>query len=103
LAGGELVDGRNLAHHAARLAGAAPFRKVDFADPRIRQGLTDFIPDLDLDDAETVDMLRQVVVPTQYVQDVLNIGRGARLAAPRLELPTLIIQGKRDPVITPRA
>lgn len=83
------------------LRGIRPLRKADFADPRLRESLTDFMPELDLDDAAVQAMLRQFRVPTRLFDNLLGIGKAARQAAAGADLPTLVVQGLADDLTPP--
>lgn len=82
----------------------APFEKADFRDPAVRAQFDAIAPDLDLDDPETQQFLReQVRLPLSTLDDVLRLGRQAHKLAPRVVAPTLIVQGEADATVTPAA
>ncbi|MCA9973235.1 MAG: alpha/beta fold hydrolase [Anaerolineales bacterium] len=85
------------------LRGIRPFKKADFADPRLRAGLGGFLPELDLDDTAVQAMLRDFRIPARVFDNLLGIGRAAWQAAPRAALPTLVLQGTADEVVRPAA
>ncbi len=81
------------------LRGIRPLRKADFSDLRLREGMGNFIPELNLDDPTVQDMLREFRVPAQVFDNLLGIGKAARRAAAQAELPTLVVQGTADPLV----
>lgn len=82
-----------------------PFRlfRLDFSNPDVRQGLANFIPDLDLDDPNVQQALREVTIPTASLDELSRLGQAARRAAPAIRVPTLVIQGSQDRVVRPQA
>ncbi|MCS6844695.1 MAG: alpha/beta fold hydrolase [Caldilineales bacterium] len=80
-----------------------PFRlfKVDFNNPEVRKGIDNFLPGLDLDDPAVQQAVREFTVPVTIVEEVRRIGQLAGQTAPRLRLPTLVVQGAADPVVRP--
>ncbi len=81
------------------LRGVRPLRKADFSDPRLRKGLGNFMPELDLDDTAVQELLREFRVPAQVFENLLGIGKAARRAAAQAKLPTLVVQGIADPLV----
>jgi carboxylesterase len=80
-----------------------PFRllKMDFNDPRIRKGMADFMPGVDLDDPEVQRAVRDFTFPVGSLVEVRNAGRGAWKAAAQVGCPTLVLQGKQDALVRP--
>ncbi|MGC9348148.1 MAG: alpha/beta hydrolase [Anaerolineae bacterium] len=79
-----------------------PFKNVDFSDRDVRSGIHEVMPDLDLDDPEVRERIREMSVPTRIVSQVGRLGREAFRAAPTVTAPTLIIQGVQDEVVPPQ-
>ena len=81
-----------------------PFRlfRLDFSSPDVRQGLANFIPDLDLDDPDVQQAIREVTLPTASLDELRRLGQAARQAAPAIRVPTLVIQGTQDRVVRPQ-
>jgi esterase/lipase len=73
-----------------------PFRRVSFADPRIRDGFGKMLPELDLDSQEAQQALRKLRVPNRIMDQVEKLGKRAGKVAPTLAIPLLIIQGIED-------
>lgn len=80
-----------------------PFGRANLNDPRIRQFLGGLLPELDLDDPATQDTLRQLRVPSSFVDQIFALGRNAGKAAANVIAPTLIIQGTKDEAVRPEA
>lgn len=82
-----------------------PFRlfRLDFSNPDVRQGLANFIPDLDLDDPYVQQAIREITLPTVSLDELRLLGLAARRAAPAIRVPTLVIQGTQDRVVRPQA
>ncbi len=80
-----------------------PFRllKMDFNDPRVRKGMADFMPGVDLDDPEVQRAVRDFTFPVGSLVEVRNAGRGAWTAAERVGCPALVLQGRRDMLVRP--
>jgi carboxylesterase len=80
-----------------------PFRllKMDFNDPRVRKGMADFMPGVDLDDPEVQRAVRDFTFPVGSLVEVRNAGRGAWTAAERVGCPALVLQGTRDMLVRP--
>jgi len=80
-----------------------PFRllKMDFNDPRVRKGMADFMPGVDLDDPEVQRAVRDFTFPVGSLVEVRNAGRGAWTAAARISCPALVMQGNRDMLVRP--
>lgn len=78
-----------------------PFRLVnmDFSDPRIRQGISNFIPNLNLNDPVVQQSIREFAFPTSILSEVRAIGTQAAAAAGDLHLPVLVIQGRQDEIV----
>lgn len=80
-----------------------PFRlmRPDFSNPEVRKGINNFLPGLDLNDPEVQASVRRFTVPVGILDEVRKVGEAAGRAAPQIETPTLIVQGRSDPVVRP--
>ncbi len=78
-----------------------PLGRANFNDPRLRAFLGQFLQDADLDDPEVQQLIRRTPVPVDLVEQIYQLGRHAYQFAAQLDLPTLILQGRRDPVVKP--
>lgn len=83
------------------LRGVRPLRRADFTEPGLRESLTEFMPELDLDDAAVQKMLRDFRVPTRLFDNLLGVGKAARRAAAEARLPALVVQGLEDELVSP--
>jgi carboxylesterase len=82
----------------------APLARADFQDPQLRQFLAEMMPSVDLTDPVVLRALRsQLTIRTSIVEDLLRVGREAFAWAGQLKIPTLILQGAQDEVVTPDA
>lgn len=80
-----------------------PFRSLGEAreDPRLRQALNGILPGLNLDDPAVRAELRAYTVPWALLDELRQLGRAAQRAVARLTAPLLVIQGLKDPVVSP--
>ena len=76
-----------------------PFRRVDFSNPNIRQGMHSLFAGLNLDDPATQHLLRELTIPISLFDQLARVGQAAYQAASQLTGPTLIIQGVDDEVV----
>jgi carboxylesterase len=76
--------------------------RLDFSNPDVRQGLANFIPDLDLDDPDVQLAIREISLPSASLDELRLLGLAARRAAPAIGVPTLVIQGTQDRVVWPQ-
>jgi carboxylesterase len=79
-----------------------PLSRANFNDLRLRRFLGEFLQDADLDDPDVQQLIRHTKVPVDLFEQVHALGQQAYQLAPQLDRPTLILQGRRDPVVTPR-
>jgi len=78
-----------------------PFRWLDLSNPQARRFAANLLPQLDLDDPQVQEQLRQVEVPLTLFDQVRRAGRLALQSAPLLHVPTLVVVGKSDEVAGP--
>jgi carboxylesterase len=81
-----------------------PFRliKPDFQNLNFRAGIENLVPGADLDDPGVQDAIRNFVIPTSIFTELRETGKLAAKLASKINLPTLIIQGNKDRVVTPK-
>jgi pimeloyl-ACP methyl ester carboxylesterase len=79
-----------------------PYGSVDLDDPDVRESIVRKFGPVDLDDAEVRRRLRRdVTLPMCALDELRRVGRNALRSAPRLRhVPTLVVQGERDPTAT---
>jgi carboxylesterase len=84
-----------------------PFRlvRLDFNNADFRRGMSRFMPELDLDDpqkqAELRQGMQQFKLPTGIFDEIRKTGLHAARVAPHLMFPTLVVQGRQDPLVQP--
>lgn len=76
-----------------------PLRRANFADPRLRGVMAQMLSGLDVDDPAVQAALRQMPVPVRLLDEILQLGRGAKRAARRVAVPTLVVQGTEDEAV----
>jgi carboxylesterase len=78
-----------------------PFSRANFNDPRLRRFLGEFLQDADLDDPEVQRMIRRTKVPVDLFEQIHALGQQAYHRTAQIDVPTLVLQGRRDPVVKP--
>lgn len=78
-----------------------PLRKVDFSNPQVRQSVLNFFPEVDLDDLDSQQAMRELTIPTHIFETLHQVGRQAFRSAPNITCPTLVLQGANDNVVPP--
>jgi len=78
-----------------------PFKRANLSDARISQFFGGLIPELDLDDPQVQEVVRQLPVPAHFVDQVLGVGRAAERVTNKIQTPTLVIQGTQDEAVKP--
>ncbi len=81
-----------------------PFKlfKPDFADPAFRDGVSKFVPAFDFDNPQHQAAVREFAVPVRVLAQVREAGLKAYANAPKIDVPTMVIQGRRDPLVLPQ-
>lgn len=78
-----------------------PLRRANFNDVRLRRFLGEFLQDADLNDPAVQDLLRHTKVPVDLFEQIGLLGQHAYQLAAQIDVPTLVLQGRRDPVVKP--
>jgi esterase/lipase len=78
-----------------------PLKRADFAASEVRRGLQRMFKDIDLDNPQIQQALRQLTVSSKPIEQVRQLGQRAFNQVAKIDVPTLIIQGSRDKVVTP--
>lgn len=78
-----------------------PFSQVDFSDPQTRYKMSNLFSNIDLEEPHVQQTLRQLTVPARLFEQLYQVGSAAYRLAPATTASTLIIQGRRDEVVTP--
>lgn len=74
---------------------------LDFNDEETRKGIARFLPEADLDDPSVQRQLREFRLPITMLDQIRLAGARSYMAAPAVDTPTLIIQGKQDELVRP--
>jgi esterase/lipase len=78
----------------------APFRRADFANPRLRAFFADIAPDLDLDDPAVQQGVREhLTIATPVLDEMRRLGRQSLRDLTRVHVPTLILQSRDDQTV----
>jgi len=82
-----------------------PFKliKPDFDDPEFQKGTRNFMPNADFSDPEFRKQTLNLEVDTRVFANIRAAGMDGYHAAPDIHVPTLIIQGSEDELVTPTA
>lgn len=80
-----------------------PFKlmKTEMDDPRLRTEMQKFLPELDLEDLQTQQTIREFVVPLSMFDELRKVGVAGLRAARKVRCPTLVIQGNLDTTVHP--
>jgi carboxylesterase len=80
-----------------------PFKimKTEMDDPRLRVEMQKFLPELDLEDPQTQQTLREFVVPVGMFDELRKVGVAGYRSAPHVRCPTLVVQGADDTTVRP--
>jgi len=78
-----------------------PLKRADFAASEVRRGLQRMFKDIDLDNPQIQNALRQVTVSSKPIEQIRQLGQRAFNQVAKIDVPTLIIQGSRDKVVPP--
>ncbi len=79
-----------------------PFKKADFNDSLLQEQFERIMPGINLENPEIQEYIRkQFTLPINALNEVLRLGHQAYRNAIMVKMPTLIIQGDRDPVVLP--
>jgi len=76
--------------------------RPDFADSAVRDGITAFLPGLDLDDPDVQRMLLDFALPTAILDEVRKLGNMGWTSAQAIDAPVLVLQGQHDETADPR-
>jgi len=81
-----------------------PFKlfKPDFTDTAFRDAVTKFVPAFDFDNPTHQAAVREFAVPVRVLGQVRDAGLKAYANAPKINVPTMVIQGIRDPLVLPQ-
>jgi carboxylesterase len=78
-----------------------PMKKADLQDPKLRRSLQDFFPDIDLNDPDVQNWLRDLQVPISVIDQIMKTGKRGYRSARFICNPTLVVQGAGDELVRP--
>jgi len=76
--------------------------RLDFSKQEVRDGIHKFMPELDLDDPEAQQAIRDFPVPIKMFAQIHKAGQIGHKCAPQITIPTLILQGTQDELVQPK-
>lgn len=79
-----------------------PFERLDLSNPLVRAQARQLMPAADFDDPRTAAAVRGVTVATGLLAELGEVGRMGYDAAPYVQAPALVAQGRQDPLVLPR-
>lgn len=78
-----------------------PLQKADLNDPNLRRSLGEFFPDIDLEDPQTQEEMRNLQVPLSVIRQIMKTGRTGYRSARLVTVPALVVQGAGDELVRP--
>jgi carboxylesterase len=97
-----LADSRAFALPLVRhvIEEIAPFERLDFTKPRVREFFNRTMAGIDLDSAQVREAIRrEFVMPTRLLNDCRLVGREAGRSARHIREPVTMFQGRPDAVV----
>jgi len=76
-----------------------PLRHADFSALEVRRSLQRMYKNIDVDDPQIQQALRQMTISLRSIEQIRQLGRSAFERATEIDVPTLLIQGSRDKVV----
>lgn len=78
-----------------------PFRLVPFPTLHLQSAAGQVAPEVNLAHPEVQQAIRPLQVPLLFLEQFRQMGKNVRQQARSLQMPTLILQGERDPITRP--
>ncbi len=78
-----------------------PFNHIPVTHPLMMEELFQYLPEIDPQDPDQQAELRLIRIPLYILDQLREVGREALIAAPKIQTPTMIIQGSQDAFIRP--
>ena len=80
-----------------------PFQlfEPDFDDPEFQKGTRNFLPNADFNDPEFQRQTKELEIRTDVFAQIRNVGVTAYKLAPQVNVPTFVVQGTNDELVTP--
>jgi carboxylesterase len=102
LRGGSLLPITGLLRHV--LPWYYPLARANFANPAVRAAVREREPDANLDDPAVVEQIRrEAKVPVGSLYELARLQRKVRGELARVQVPTLIMQGRNDQTVNPHS
>ncbi len=79
-----------------------PLHHIPMDSPLLEEELFQYQPEFNKDDPDQVEEMRHLEIPLMILDQLREVGREGLAAAERVNVPTLVIQGRQDKVIQPR-
>jgi carboxylesterase len=76
--------------------------KPDFNNAQFREGLTEFLPGIDIDDPAIREQILDFALPLGLFDEIRKAGQLGYRAIPHQSAPTLILQGRDDNLVNPQ-
>jgi carboxylesterase len=78
-----------------------PLKRADFSTTEVRRGLQRMFKNIDLENPQIQQALRQLTISLRPIEEIRRLGQSAFARASKIDVPTLVIQGSRDKVVPP--
>lgn len=78
-----------------------PMRHIPVDSPMLEQQFLQYLPEIDLEKPEQAEEIKHLKFPLYLLDQVREVGREGLAAAPKIAVPTLLIQGTGDKVVQP--
>ena len=75
-----------------------PLKRANFAASEVRHGLQRMFKNIDLENPQIQQALRQITVSSNPIEQIRQLGQRAFNRVAKIDVPTLVIQGSRDKV-----
>ena len=78
-----------------------PLKRADFSAREVRHGLERMFKNIDLENPQTQQNLRQLTLSLRPIEQIRQLGESAFIQSSKIDVPTLVIQGSRDKIVPP--
>jgi carboxylesterase len=79
-----------------------PLHHIPMDSPLLEEELFQYQPEFNKDDPDQLEEMHHLEIPLMILDQLREVGREGLAAAPQVNVPTLVIQGRQDKVIQPR-
>ena len=77
-----------------------PLKRANFAASEVRHGLQRMFKNIDLENPQIQQALRQITVSSNPIEQI-RLGQRAFNRVAKIDVPTLVLQGSRDKMVPP--